>query len=57
MKIVFNFLKNKTMVDKGNGEMHMNAYTFMGLHMFWWVSILIFALILLALAHRYRKRK
>ncbi|MBG6110438.1 disulfide bond formation protein DsbB [Flavobacterium sp. CG_23.5] len=45
------------MMDKGNGEMHMNAYTFMGLHMFWWVSIIFFALVLLAVAHRYRRRK
>jgi hypothetical protein len=25
------------------------------MHFFWWVSILIFALVLLAAAHRYRK--
>ena len=57
MKIVVNFLKNNAMMDKGNGDMHMNAYTFMGLHMFWWVSIIFFALVLLAVAHRYRRRK
>lgn len=45
------------MNDKGNTEMHMDAYSFMGVHLFWWVSILIFALIILAVAHRYRKRK
>ena len=45
------------MNNKGNEEMYMNAYSFMGLHVFWWVSILIFALVLLAVAHRYRKRK
>lgn len=45
------------MIDKGNGEMHMTDYSFMGLHVFWWVSILIFALFLLVAAHMYRKRK
>ena len=40
-----------------HGEMHMDGYLFMGMHWFWWGSILIFALILLAVAHRYRRRK
>ncbi|EIA09470.1 hypothetical protein HJ01_01376 [Flavobacterium frigoris PS1] len=45
------------MFNNGNGEMHMGSYSFMGMHIFWWFSILIFALVLLVLAHRYRKRK
>lgn len=45
------------MFDKGNGEMHMGSYSFMGMHVFWWVSILIFALLLLVAVHQYRKRK
>ena len=31
--------------------------SFFGLPLFWWVSILIFAGVLLAAAHLYRKRK
>ncbi|MBG6060460.1 hypothetical protein IWX83_000223 [Flavobacterium sp. CG_9.1] len=45
------------MDNTGHGGMHMDGYSFMGMHWFWWGSILIFALILLAVAHRYRKRK
>ncbi len=45
------------MFSNGNVEMHMQSYSFMGMHFFWWVSILIFALVLLAAAHRYRKIK
>jgi len=45
------------MNDHGNGGMHMDACSFMGMHVFWWVSILIFALVLLLGAHMSRKRK
>lgn len=45
------------MNNNGNQAMQMESYMFMGMHVFWWVSILIFALIVLAVAHRYRKRK
>jgi Na+-driven multidrug efflux pump len=45
------------MFDNGNGDMHMESYSFMGMHFFWWGSILIFALVLLVAGHRYRKRK
>jgi hypothetical protein len=45
------------MFNNGNEEMHMEAYSFMGLHIFWWVSILIFALLLLVATNKYRKRK
>lgn len=45
------------MNNNGNEAMHMESYMFMGMHIFWWVSILVFALIVLAVAHRYRKRK
>ena len=34
-----------------------DANSFFGLPMFWWVSILIFAGVVLAAAHLYRKRK
>lgn len=33
------------------------AYSFFGLPMFWWVSILVFAGVILAAAHLYRRRK
>jgi hypothetical protein len=45
------------MFNNGNEDMHMGSFAFMGMHFFWWVSILIFALVLLVTAHRYRKRK
>ena len=45
------------MNNNGNQAMQMESYMFMGMHVFWWLSILIFALIVLAVAHRYRKRK
>lgn len=45
------------MNNHGNEGMHMGSYSFMGMHFFWWVSILIFALVLLVAAHRYRNRK
>jgi len=45
------------MNDHGNEGMQMGSYMFMGMPIFWWVSILIFALVLLVAAHRYRKRK
>lgn len=45
------------MNNHGNEGMHMGAYSFMGMHVFWWFSILFFALLLIVLAHRYRKRK
>ena len=37
--------------------MHMESYSFMGIHLFWWFSAVILALVLLAAAHRYRRRK
>lgn len=45
------------MLNHGNEEMHMGSYSFMGMPVFWWVSILVFALVLLAAAHLYRKKK
>jgi hypothetical protein len=30
------------MNNHGHGEMHMDGYSFMGMHWFWWGSILIF---------------
>jgi hypothetical protein len=29
-----------------HGEMHIDGYSFMGMHWFWWGSILIFTLVL-----------
>ena len=43
------------MIDTVKGS--TDAYSFFGLPMFWWVSILIFAGVVLAAAHLYRKRK
>lgn len=40
-----------------HGDMHMNAYSFMGMHWFWWGFIVLFALLLLVVSNRYRKRK
>ncbi|WP_366183307.1 hypothetical protein [Flavobacterium ovatum] len=39
----------------GHEGMQMEGYSFMGMHWFWWASILLFALVILAVAHRYRK--
>ncbi|WP_417983915.1 hypothetical protein [Flavobacterium sp. ZT3P35] len=45
------------MLNKENGEMHMASYMYMGIHVFWWFSIIVLGLLVLAAAHRYRKRK
>ncbi len=45
------------MKNHGNEGLHMGSYVFMGMPVFWWVSILIFALLLLVAAHLYRKKK
>ena len=45
------------MINKVNGEVTTEAYSFFGLPLFWWFSILIFALLILAAAHLYRKKK
>ena len=43
------------MIDKV--KVPEEGYSFFGLPLFWWVSILIFAGVVLAAAHLYRKRK
>lgn len=43
------------MIDKV--KVTTDANSFFGLPFFWWVSILIFAGVVLAVAHLYRKRK
>ncbi|MEM8521963.1 hypothetical protein [Flavobacterium sp. PL12] len=45
------------MNDNLNAGIPSEAYSFFGLPLFWWVSILIFAGIILAAAHLYRKRR
>jgi hypothetical protein len=45
------------MIDQLKEEVQIDADVFFGLPLFWWVSILIFAGIVLAAAHLYRKRK
>jgi disulfide bond formation protein DsbB len=46
------------MNDHGmNGEMHMNDYSFMGAHMYWWVAILVIILLLVLILQQYRKRR
>ena len=50
-------LKIGAMFNNGNGEMHMGSYSFMGIHVFWWFSIVVLGLALLVAAHKYRKRK
>jgi len=45
------------MDNSGQEGMYMDAYSFMGMHWFWWGSILIFALLILVAAHLYRRRK
>ncbi|WP_414000119.1 hypothetical protein ACMDB5_06070 [Flavobacterium sp. W1B] len=45
------------MIDKVKEVMDSEAYSFIGLPLFWWVSILVFALFLLVAAHMYRRKK
>jgi len=40
-----------------NGNMHMNDYSFMGMHQYWWLSILVIVLVVLVVVNQYRKRK
>ena len=50
--------KNLTaMIDQVKVQLQINDYSFFGLPLFWWVSILIFAGVILAAAHLYRKKK
>jgi hypothetical protein len=37
--------------------MHMDGYSFMGMHLFWWVSIVLVALLILVITRRNKKRK
>ena len=45
------------MFNNDDGKMHMRSYFFMGIHVFWWFSAVVLALVLLAAAHKYRRRK
>ena len=46
------------MNDKGkNGYMHMNDHSFMGMHQYWWISIVVIAIIIFVVLNQYRKRK
>jgi cbb3-type cytochrome oxidase subunit 3 len=44
------------MMNNGNGEMHMGDYSFMGIHPFWLVLVIVL-LFMLVLFSRFRKRK
>lgn len=45
------------MIEKINEKVQEEVYSFMGLPLFWWVSIVVFALFLLVAAHLYRRKK
>ncbi|SHG77042.1 hypothetical protein SAMN05444372_109192 [Flavobacterium micromati] len=45
------------MIGQVKVQLQIYADSFFGLPLFWWVSILIFAGLVLAAAHLYRKRK
>jgi hypothetical protein len=45
------------MIDQVKGEVQIDADLFFGLPLFWWVSILLFAGIVLAAAHLYKRKK
>jgi hypothetical protein len=46
------------MNDHGmNGEMHMNDYSFMGMHQYYWISIVVIVIIVIVVMNQYRKRK
>jgi predicted ABC-type sugar transport system permease subunit len=40
-----------------NGNMQMNDYSFMGMHQYWWITILVIVVIVFVLRNQYRKRK
>jgi|GEM_PF-2629062 hypothetical protein len=44
------------MLNHSNGEMHMGDYSFMGIHPFWLVLVIVL-LFLLVMLNRFRKRK
>jgi hypothetical protein len=43
------------MMNNENGHMYMDQYSFMGMHFFWWLSILILVLLVIAISFRNRK--
>jgi hypothetical protein len=45
------------MLNKGNGEMHMGEYSFMGMHPFWLILVIVLFLFALVMLNRFRKRK
>lgn len=45
------------MLNNGNGEMHMGEYSFMGMHPFWLILVIVLVLFMLVLLNRFRKRK
>jgi cbb3-type cytochrome oxidase subunit 3 len=44
------------MMNNGNGEMHMGDYSFMGMHPFWLVLVLVLLFFMLVLFNRFRKK-
>ncbi|SEF71159.1 hypothetical protein SAMN04488130_102144 [Flavobacterium urumqiense] len=45
------------MLNNGNGEMHMGEYSFMGMHPFWLILVIVLLLFALVMLNRFRKRK
>ncbi len=46
------------MNEKGmNGNMHMDDYSFMGMHQYWWITIVVIAVIVFVSLKQYKKRK
>lgn len=44
------------MMNNGNNEIHMGDYSFMGMHPFWWVLVLVSLFVVVVLFSRSRKR-
>ena len=40
-----------------NGDIHMNDYGFMGMHMYWWIAIVIIVIIVFVIGNQYGRRK
>ncbi len=45
------------MMNNGNGEIHMGNYSFMGIHPFWLVLVIVLLFFILVMLNQFRKRK
>lgn len=45
------------MLNNGNGEMHMGDNSFMGIHPFWLVLVIVMFFFMLLMLNQFRKRK